>query len=122
MRGLTVLALILICAGCTTLKPVAGTPADLRQRINAGELVKAGDSVVIGTADGTIHRVEVTGVAGGVVQGRSESVPVEQIVSLEKRTVSPRKTLDLVLLGLLIAALATLAAVAHSGPGLGSYH
>jgi hypothetical protein len=122
MRGLTVLALILICAGCTTLKPVAGTPADLRQRINAGELLKAGDSVVIVTADGTSHRLEVTAVAGGLVQGRTESVPVDQIVSLEKRTVSARRTLDLVVLGVLIAALATLAAAAHSGPGLGGYH
>jgi hypothetical protein len=122
MRGLTVLALILICAGCTTLKPVTATPADLRQRINAGELLKAGDSVVIVTADGTSHRLEVTAVAGGLVQGRTESVPVDQIVSLEKRTVRAGRTLDFVLLGLLIAGLATLAAVAHSGAGLGGYH
>jgi hypothetical protein len=122
MRGLTVLALILFCAGCTTLKPVSGTPEDLRRRINAGELVKAGDSVVIGTADGMTHRFEVKGVAGGVVEGRTESVRVDQIVSLEKRAVSVGKTLDLVVFGVLIAGLATLAAVAHSGPGLGGYH
>jgi hypothetical protein len=121
MRGLTVLALILICAGCTTLKPVAGTPADLRQRINAGELLKAGDSVVIVTADGTSHPLVVTAVAGGLVQGRTGSVPVDQIVSLEKRTVRAG-TIEFVLLGLLIVGLATLAAVAHSGAGVAGYH
>jgi len=115
------LALSLICAGCTTLKPVAGTPEDLRQRINAGEVLP-GDSVSIVTTDRAKHRFEVTGVAGGIVEGRAESVPVAQIVSLEKREVSTRKTLGLVPLTLLILGLGALAAVAHSGPGLGGYH
>ncbi len=120
MRGLTVLALMLICAGCTTLKPVAGTPGDLRQRINAGQLLKAGDSVSIVTTDGRAHRLEVTGVAGGVVQGRNESVPVDQIVSIGRREVSVTKTTELILWVLALGGLAA-AAASHAGAG-GVYH
>jgi len=100
---------------------VAGTSEDLRQRINAGELLKAGDSVAIVTADGKTHRFEVTGAAAGVVQGRAESVPVDQIVSLEKREFSTARALNLIPLILLVAGVATLAAVAHSGTGVGMH-
>jgi hypothetical protein len=113
MRRLMVLALILVSTGCTTLRPVNGTPEDLRQQISAGTLLKPGDRVSIVSVDGKTHRFEVTGIAAGVIQGRHESVPVDQVASLEKRRVSALKTAAL---AVAVVAAGIVAIAAEQGP------
>jgi hypothetical protein len=112
--GAAPLAAVLIgCAGCTTLRPIEGSPADLRLHINSGELLKKGDRVQIVTTDQTTHRFTVKSVGSGRIDGASESIPVEQISALEKRQFSRGKTIALVggllggaALGLIVYGLA----------------
>jgi hypothetical protein len=60
-----------------------GDPADLRQRINSGELLKPGDRVLIVTTDQKTHRFTVKSVGFGrllmntlkeILQGRARQV------------------------------------------------
>lgn len=103
MRTLAVLAALVVCVGCTTLKPVAGTPADLREKIASGQILKAGDRVLIVTTDAKPHRFAVTAIQAGVIQGKGESVPIDQVASLQKRRFSRGKTIALVA-GLAVSA------------------
>ncbi len=77
------LALVMIIAGCTTLRPIDGSPPELRQFINAGELLKVGDRVLIVTADDKAHRFAITKVQAGLIVGPNESVTVDEVMSLE---------------------------------------
>lgn len=105
------LALLLICGGCTTLRPIGGSPSELRQRISSGALLKPGDRVAIVTTDNKTHEFEVTGINAGIIEGKTESVPIDQVTAVEKRQFSQGKTIALVgglvagaLLGFLIYA------------------
>lgn len=86
----------LLIAGCTSLQPIEGSPADLRLRINSGELLKTGDRVLIVTTDQKSHRFTVKSLESGRIDGASESIQVEQIAALEKRQFSRGKTIALV--------------------------
>ena len=97
--------------GCTTLRPIDGTPAELHRFINCGELLKPGDRVRIVTTDDKAHWIAITKVLAGVIVGPNESVPVDQVMSLEvenaKSAVSiPFDIKDAVPWALLIAAYA----------------
>jgi len=96
MLRIIFLALVLICAGCTTLRPIQGSPTELRQRISSGALLKPGDRVSIVTTDNKTHQFEVTGINAGVIEGKAESVPIDQMASVEKRQFSGGKTAALV--------------------------
>jgi len=120
--ALMVLAVALGCAGCTTLRTVPGTPEDLRARINSGQLLKPGDRVSIVTTDQITHRFVVSGVADGVIAGRTDSVPVAEVAALEKRGPDTGKTVELlggILLGFIVVGSAIALAAAHPGVG---YH
>jgi hypothetical protein len=111
--------LLLVCSGCTTLRPIEGSPADLRQRVNSGELLKTDDRVLIVTVDQKEHRFTVESVGAGLVVGRSELIAVEDIFTMEKRQFSRGKTIALVgglvggaAVGLIVYGLAELAGVA----------
>jgi hypothetical protein len=102
-----------LIGGCTSMQPIDGSPADLRQRINSGELLKTGDRVIIVTTDQNTHRFTVKSVGADRIDGPSESIPVEQISGLEKRQFRRGKTIALVggllggaVLGLLIYGFA----------------
>jgi hypothetical protein len=110
MRRLIVLAVAIGLAGCTTLRPIEGTSIELRQRISSGELLEAGDRVSIVTTDDKTHRFAVTGIGPGFIDGKADSVSIEQIVSLKKRQFSRGKTLALVGGVVLVAGLAVYAA------------
>jgi hypothetical protein len=119
--ALVVLAMAVSCAGCTTLRPVPGTPEELRTRINSGELLKPGDRVIIVTKDQNTHRFVVTGVAAGVIAGRTDSVPVAEVAALEKPGPDAGKTAELVggiLLGLVLVGSAIALGSAHPSVGL----
>jgi hypothetical protein len=113
LRCPLLLAVLIICAGCTTLRPIEGSPTELAQRLNSGELLKTGDRVLIITTDQKQHRFTVKSVGADLIEGLSESIPVEQISSLEKRQFSRGKTIALVggivggaALGLIVYGLA----------------
>jgi hypothetical protein len=104
MRRMVFLGLLVICGGCTTLRPIEGSPTELRQRINSGELLKAGDRVLIVTTDDKAHRFAVTGIESGLIEGRADSVPVDHVARLEKRQFSRGKTIALAA-GLVVGAV-----------------
>jgi hypothetical protein len=82
MKWLTACALIIAATGCTTMRPIDGSPKELRQLINSGELLDPGDRVRIVTADQKAHRFSITKVEAGLIVGPHESVPVDQVLSL----------------------------------------
>jgi hypothetical protein len=77
--------LTMAISGCTTMRPVDGSPAELQQYINSGELLEAGDRVRIVTADQKAHRFAITKIEAGLIVGSNESVPIDQVVYVEKR-------------------------------------
>jgi hypothetical protein len=85
MKGIMVSLLFFIVSGCATLRPVDGTPVELRQSITAGELLQSGDRVRIVTEDAKSHRLTVITVEAGLIVGRNKSVPVDQVKYLEIR-------------------------------------
>jgi hypothetical protein len=97
MQRFSLIVVIIICTGCTTLRPIEGSPAELRQRINSADLLKPGDRVRIVASDGSAHRFAIKSIEAGVIRGRSESVPVEQVVTLQRRQFSRVKTAALVI-------------------------
>ena len=96
MRRPLLLTVLLICTGCTTLRPIDGSPADLRQRLSAGELLKPGDRVLVITTDQKEHRFTVKSIGADVIEAPSESIPIEKIYFLQKRQFSRGKTIALV--------------------------
>lgn len=38
MKYLVLFTLLIVCTGCTTLRPIEGSPTELRQRLDSGEL------------------------------------------------------------------------------------
>ena len=83
MKWFTAWAFIIAVTGCTILRPIDGSPSDLQRFINASELIKPGDRVRIVTADDKAHRFAITKVEAGLIVGPNESVPVNQVISLE---------------------------------------
>jgi hypothetical protein len=113
MKIPALLTAVSLIGGCTSMQPIDGSPADLRQRINSGELLKTGDRVLVLTTDQNTHRFTIKSVGADRIDGPSESIPVEQISGLEKRQFSRGKTIALVggllggaVLGLIIYGLA----------------
>jgi hypothetical protein len=97
MKRFSLIVVLIICTGCTTLRPIDGNPAELQQRIYSGDLLKPGDRVVIVASDGKAHRFAIKSIYAGLIQGRSESVPIDQVVSLQQRQFSRAKTAALVI-------------------------
>ena len=96
MKIPSLLTAALLIAGCTSMQPIDGSPADLRLHINSGELLKTGDRVLIVTTDRKTHRFTVKSAGAGRIDGAPESIPVEQISALKKRQFSRGKTIALV--------------------------
>jgi hypothetical protein len=89
MKWLATWAFIIYVTGCTTMRPIDGSPRELQQFINSGELLKVGDRVRIVTADEEAHRFAITKMEAGPIVGRNESVPVDQVMSLEIENAKP---------------------------------
>jgi hypothetical protein len=83
VKGFTACVLTIAVTGCTTMRPIDGSPTELQRFINAGELLKQGDRVRIVTVDEKAHRIAITKVEAGLIVGANESVPVDQVRSLE---------------------------------------
>jgi hypothetical protein len=110
MKRFIVLAALISFAGCTTLRPIEGTPNELQSRIGFGGLLRNGDRVSIVTTDAKTHKFRVRAISEGIVQGRQDRIPVDQIVSVQKREFSRAKTFLLVACGVAFTGLIIYAA------------
>jgi hypothetical protein len=108
MKNAPIIASIVLMMGCTTLRPLEGSPDQLQQAILCGELLEPGDRVRIVTTDGSGHEFRVTQIDAdaGLVIGEDDSVPVSQIRAVERRTLSVAKTAGAVYAALVIAGAA----------------
>jgi hemin uptake protein HemP len=116
MRCLIPLIAVVSLVGCTTLRPIEGTSPELQQRITSNELLKPGDHVLIITTDGKGYTFTVTKIHSGVIEGRSVSIPVDQVASVEKREFSEGKTIALVAVTVLVIGGLVAIAAAHTAP------
>jgi hypothetical protein len=115
MKRIIVLVALISFAGCTSLRPVEGTPNELQSRINSGGLLTRGDRISVVTTDAKTRRFRVRVVSEGIIEGWKDRVPVDQIVSLQKREFSGTKTWLLVGCGLAFTGFIIYAA-AHAVP------
>lgn len=123
MKRFTVLGLIICLVGCTTLQPVTGNPAALQPRIASGELLKRGDRVVILTKDGRTHEFNVTSVSANTIDGKSDSIPIDQVKFIQKRKVSVAKTaLAVGLAVVVVVAVVSAGRYRHGSAGAPSRH
>jgi hypothetical protein len=83
MKFFTAWVFIIAVSGCKTMQPIDGSPTELRQFINSGQLLKPGDRVRIVTADEKVHRFAIKKVEAGLIVGPNESIPIAQVISLE---------------------------------------
>jgi hypothetical protein len=122
MKSLTVLCLIVcMIGGCTTLRPIANVPSDLSQHFSDGGVLHSGDRVVITTTAGVTHRFTVRSVRDGAIYGDDDSVPFNEIASVQRREYSGAKTTILVvgILGVVGALAAAISSSEHPSTGLG---
>jgi hypothetical protein len=98
MKCFTTWILMIALAGCTTLRPIAVNQSDFSQRIASGELLKIRDHVIIETVDGQTYEFDITSISPATIDGKQRSIPIDQIVTIQKRVLSTKRTLLLVLL------------------------
>jgi len=112
MKCLTAWALIIAMTGCTTLRPITTDQANLPQRIATEELLKPGDHVVIKTKDRQTYEFDVTSSGAGSIDGKHQSIPIDQVVSIQKRELSGKKTA--LLFVSIVAGVALTVALVHA--------
>ena len=86
------LAVLLALAGCTSLQPVAADQEVLRDRIRAGELVRAGDRIAVTTEDGTQYAFTVAHVDADALSGEGFQVPIDRIATLRTERIDVVRT------------------------------
>jgi hypothetical protein len=96
MKVISTLILVLMIAGCTTLKLVELSPDQLQDLVPAGKIIKVGDSVVLTTTDGNQHKFKVTSITTSHVMGKNVEVSIADIVAVGKREPSTIKTVAVV--------------------------
>ncbi len=81
-------------AACTSFRPIEEPPDQLQRRILSEGFLERGDEVRLVTGDGKVHKFTVADLdlAQATLNGKTDSVPVADIVTLEKRAFSPLKT------------------------------
>jgi hypothetical protein len=107
--ALSVLSAAHLTSGCTTFRPVVGTAEETQRQLLSGEVLEAGDRVRLTTADGRVHEIRIDSVAldSGMILGDGDSVPIRNVVSVERRVYAPAKTWGLVAGGSLLLLLTT---------------
>jgi hypothetical protein len=117
MKRFTVLGLIICLIGCTTMQPVTGNPASLQQRIASGEMLKRGDDVIIRTEDGRTHVFTVESVSANTIDGRNDSISIDQVALIQKRKLNVGETVLAVGLGVVVVAAVVVVAVCCARSG-----
>lgn len=92
MKLLSILFVLLVASGCTSMKAVEMSPEQLQQKVAAGEIIKVGDSVQIATSDGKTHKFKVSAVTADLVSGKAIEIPVGDILAVKTREFSGGKT------------------------------
>jgi hypothetical protein len=86
------------------LRPIDANHPDLSQSIASGEL-KIRDHVIIETTDWQTYEFNITSISADGIGGKQRSIPIDQIVSIQKRVLNKKRTF---LLALAIAGGAAL--------------
>ena len=89
------LAALSLGSGCMATHSPDLPPETLQREIREGNLIEAGDSVVLTTGSGRVQ-IDVTEVTPEVVRGDGASVAIEEIVTLGNRRLSVARTVGLV--------------------------
>jgi hypothetical protein len=89
--------LMITLTGCTTLRPIDAVQPGLSQRIAAGDL-KIRDHVIIETTDSQTYEFDISSISLASIGGKQRVIPVDQIVSIQKRVLNKKRTFLLVLL------------------------
>jgi hypothetical protein len=116
MMRIIILIMVISFAGCTTLRPIEGSPPELQQRITSAELLKTGDRVLIVTTDNKSHKLKVIGIRSGVIEGKATSIPIDQVVSVGKREFNAGETVVLVVGFVLVIGGLLAIAAANTAP------
>jgi len=92
MATAVLIAAMVVAGGCMSVQKVELPPKPLQDEIRRGGVVAVGDHVtVVSTGQGEQTFV-VTEVDQDVIRGASMDVPIDEVVSLEKRKVDPVRT------------------------------
>ena len=92
MATAVLIAAMVVAGGCMNVQKVDLPPKPLQDEIRGGGVVAVGDSVtVVSTGQGEQTFV-VTEVDQDVIRGASVDVPIDEVVSVEKRKVDPVRT------------------------------
>jgi len=78
--------------GCTSLQAIEAPPDKLHEQIRHENLVKVGDEIKIITEDEKEHQFVVTAINEGEIRGKGVTVPIDSVVSLQKREFDSNKT------------------------------
>jgi hypothetical protein len=97
MKCFTTWLVMFTLTGCTTLRPIDANHRDLSQSFASGEL-KIRDHVIIETTDSQTYEFDITSFSAASIDGKRHAVPADQIVSIQKRVPSKKRTILLVLL------------------------
>ena len=96
MKCFTAWILIITLTGCTTLRTIDTVQPALSQRIAAGDL-KVRDHVILETKDQQTYEFNITSINIASIDGKQGAIPVDQIVSIQKRVPNKKRTFLLVL-------------------------
>jgi len=100
--------------GCTTLQTIEAPPDKLHEQIRHENLVKVGDEIKIITEDEKEHQFVVTAINESEIRGKDVTIPIDRIVSVQKREFDPNKSTftGISTVMLIVAALPIIAAMA----------
>ena len=84
----------------TTLRPIEGSPDEVRQGIAPGGVHRIGDKVSILTQDGSAHEFRVAQIDAekGLLAGNDDTIRIDEIVVAEKRVRAIGRTAGLAFL------------------------
>ena len=94
-RFVAILALgsaVVALHGCMTVQKVHQPPDVLRDNIRSGELVGPGDRIAVVTVTEGEQIFVVTDIDQDTLFGDGIEVPIDEVVALEKRRISPTRT------------------------------
>jgi hypothetical protein len=97
MKCFTGWLVMITLTGCTTLRPIDVVRPDFSQLIASGELMIR-DHVIIETTDWQTYEFDIISITAAGIGGKQRSIPIDQIVSIQKRVLNKKRTILLVLL------------------------
>ncbi len=110
MKITSVLLILFILSGCTSLKPIELPPHELQAIIVEENVIQVGDKVKLITSDGTHHEFTIESISPNVIKGENILVLVKDIIAIETRKFSGGKT-SLLVGGSFLTILIILAAI-----------